>query len=242
MRGRAHDSQHLNVTSPSQGVDRGSDWSLLSRDASWGMDGGVPLRVPPRTASGQSLGQGSGMGSLGVGGGGLAGSAGPGTKKMRKRRELDALAKRCPTSNGASGGSGGSGHKRCNGHGAGGGLSSHDQLLSESSGDDSAALPGFKPGYALGAGYTLGGLGSHGYTPGFAVKRRRPARPYTQLQRPCAQAVRACVGLLILACVIATLTVMWLFIDVREQVFSLRTEIEQGSTCRLHDVTKDEQR
>ncbi|XP_034246985.1 uncharacterized protein LOC117648563 isoform X1 [Thrips palmi] len=166
----------------------------------------------------------------------VGGSAGPGTKKMRKRKELDALAKRCPTSNGV--------HKRCNGHGghAAGGLSSHDQLLSESSGDDSA-LPGFKPGYALGAGYTLG-LGGHGYTPGFAVKRRRPARPYAQLaqlQRPCAQVVRACVGLLILACVIATLTVMWLFIDVREQVFSLRTEIEQvvaGSQAVPDDLQK----
>ncbi|KAJ1530448.1 hypothetical protein ONE63_005351 [Megalurothrips usitatus] len=155
---------------------------------------------------------------------------------MRKRRELDALAKRCPASNGV--------HKR-GGQGAGGGLSSHDQLLSESSGsgDDSSALPLPAAGYKA-----LGPLGSNGYTPGFAVKRRRPGRggggggPYPLLrQRPCVQVVRACIGLLVLACVIATLTVMWLFIDVREQVFSLRTEIEQvvaGSQAVPDDLQK----
>lgn len=167
-----------------------------------GGGGGVPLRVPLRSGSGCS-------------------GSGAGTKKMRKRRELDALAKRCPptAANGV--------HKRCASASASGGLSSHDQLLTESSGEDSPGYPpGYQPGYTLGhtAGYTLG------YTPGFAIKRRRsgPARgPLLRRQR-CVQAVRACCGLLVLACVIATITVMWLYIDIREQVFNLRTEIEQG--------------
>lgn len=177
--------------------------------------GGVPLRVPLRSASA-------------LPGPGPAAPGAPGIKKMRKRRELDALAKRSAPAAPANG----SGvHKRCSG-----GLSSHDQLLSESSADDSAAL-GFRPklsGYTLSGGYSLA---NNGYTPGFAVKRRRhgagrPYGPYPHLGRscpgPCAAIVRACIALLVLACVIATLTAMWLFIDVREQVFSLRTEIEQG--------------
>lgn len=186
--------------------------------------GGVPLRVPLRPPSALPALPGPGPAASGPG------APGPGTKKMRKRRELDALAKRsAPTAPTNGGGV----HKRCSG---GGGLSSHDQLLSESSADDSAAL-GFRPklsGYALSGGYSLA---SNGYTPGFAVKRRRhgagrPYGPYPHLGRscpgPCAAIVRACIALLVLACVIATLTAMWLFIDVREQVFSLRTEIEQG--------------
>ncbi|KAK3916240.1 EF-hand calcium-binding domain-containing protein 14 [Frankliniella fusca] len=207
--------------------------------------GGVPLRVPLRSGAGAA---GAGAGAMSAGSMAAAGTfaassvgsgSGSGVKKMRKRRELDALAKRCPTT--ANGGV----HKRCSG--SGGGLSSHDQLLSESSGDDSACggagapLSLCKPGYSA---YSLGGGG--GYTPGFAVKRRRPGRgpyPYPHLlrQRPCARVVRACIGLLVLACVIATLTVMWLFIDVREQVFSLRTEIEQvvaGSQAVPDDLQK----
>ncbi|XP_026289410.1 uncharacterized protein LOC113214300 isoform X1 [Frankliniella occidentalis] len=200
--------------------------------------GGVPLRVPLRSGSVSGGSMATAVGAFMAAG---PGSGGAGVKKMRKRRELDALAKRCPTT--ANGGAnGGVLHKRCGGQGAGGGLSSHDQLLSESSGDDSTRLSLCKPGYSA---YSLGGGG--GYTPGFAVKGRRPGRgPHPHLLRhrpcaPCARVVRACVGLLVLACVIATLTVMWLFIDVREQVFSLRTEVEQvvaGSQAVPDDLQK----
>ena len=40
--------------------------------------------------------------------------------------------------------------------------------------------------------------------------------------------LRACTASLVFACVVATTTVLWLFIDIREQVTSLRNELDQG--------------
>ncbi|XP_022194019.2 uncharacterized protein LOC111051772 isoform X1 [Nilaparvata lugens] len=109
-----------------------------------------------------------------------------GGKKMRKRKELDALA---------------GGGKRC---GSGGGKrGSGDQLLSESTDEEM---------------WTGGGMRGAGV---------RASGRYLIRRRTCASMLRACTALLVLACVLATTTVMWLFIDVREQATFLRTQLDQ---------------
>lgn len=54
--------------------------------------------------------------------------------------------------------------------------------------------------------------------------------------RCCRGLLRGCSALLVFACAVATTTVMWLFIDIREQLTSLRTELDQGP---LNDTNKD---
>ncbi|XP_075217464.1 EF-hand calcium-binding domain-containing protein 14-like isoform X1 [Lycorma delicatula] len=99
-----------------------------------------------------------------------------GGKKMRKRKELDALA----------------GGKRCK---RGGSASGEQQLLSDSSDEE--------------------------------VWTRSGRSRYLLRRRTCTSMLRACTALLILACVLATTTVMWLFIDVREQATFLRSQLDQ---------------
>lgn len=128
--------------------------------------------------------------------GGMRG--GPGGKKMRKRKELDALV-------------GGVGVKRSTGgckRPGSGGVSPQDQLLSESTGEEeywSSAKGGSGKGRKL---YCT----SHG-------KRHTSA---------CTALLRLCTILLVMACVVATITVMWLFIDIKEQTTSLRSQLDQG--------------
>lgn len=129
--------------------------------------------------------------------GGMRG--GPGGKKMRKRKELDALV-------------GGVGVKRSTGgckRPGSGGVSPQDQLLSESTGEEeywSSAKGGSGKGRKL---YCT----SHG-------KRHTSA---------CTALLRLCTILLVMACVVATITVMWLFIDIKEQTTSLRSQLDQVS-------------
>lgn len=116
-----------------------------------------------------------------------------GGKKMRKRKELDALGKRGP------------GNKR----GTGGGVSSQDQLLSESTDEQDDFWSS-----------TTKGRTDSGSRRSFMAKRRA-----------CWSLLRACTLALVFACVVATTTVMWLFIDVREQAAFLRNELDQGRNC-----------
>lgn len=88
-------------------------------------------------------------------------------KKMRKRRELDALV--------------------------GGGGSRGGRLLSASS--------------------------DEGEPWGRRTSRRRRSRPFVRL----AAALAFCV------CVVSAATVLWLFVDVRRQIASLRIEMDRGS-------------
>jgi hypothetical protein len=125
-------------------------------------------------------------------------------KKMKKRKELDALV--------AHSGLG----KRV-------GPSSQDQLLSESTDEHDDYWSGKDRGGG-GGGSSGGGGGSSG---GSGVPRCRlffRRRAYGSL-------LRACTAALVFACVVATTTVMWLFIDIREQVTSLRNELDQGAVC-----------
>ena len=129
-------------------------------------------------------------------GGGMRG--GPGGKKMRKRKELDALV-------------GGVGVKRGNGgckRPGSGGVSPQDQLLSESTGEEeywSSAKGG-------------SGKGRKPYSTSHAKRRTRA----------CTALLRLCTILLVMACVVATITVMWLFIDIKEQTTYLRSQLDQG--------------
>lgn len=101
-------------------------------------------------------------------------------KKMRKRRELDALVS-C----------GGGGHgNRGRGAGAGG------PLLGASSDEREEWVMPSRP--------RSGGR-----------KRRSGCAP-------------ACAALLLCACATATATVVWLFIDVRDQITSLRSQVQFG--------------
>lgn len=111
-------------------------------------------------------------------------------KKMKKRKELDALVANSVTKRSC-------GPKRAT---AGGGISSQDQLLSESTDDQEYWVAG-------------------------ATKRPR-AR--IARRRACGTLFRACCAVLMFACVVATTTVLWLFIDVREQITALRSELDQG--------------
>ena len=97
-------------------------------------------------------------------------------KKMRKRRELDALV--------------------------GGGGSRGGRLLSASS--------------------------DEGEPWGRRTSRRRRSRPFVRL----AAALALCV------CVVSAATVLWLFVDVRRQIVSLRIEMDRGGfTLRLPRAT-----
>jgi len=118
-------------------------------------------------------------------------------KKMKKRKELDALV--------AHSGPG----KRLGG-GGGGGSSPQDQLLSESTDEHDD----YWSGKDRGSGGSSGGGGG----PRCRMFYRR--RLFGSL-------LRACTAFLVFACVVATTTVMWLFIDIREQVTSLRNELDQ---------------
>lgn len=110
-----------------------------------------------------------------------------GGKKMRKRKELDALGRR---------------GRRAP---SGGGVSSQDGLLSDTTDDEEWRGSGKA---RLGRGETRGGW----------------AR-----RRACVGVLRACTLVLVFACVVATTTVMWLFIDVREQATFLRNQLDQGN-------------
>lgn len=126
-----------------------------------------------------------------------------GGKKMKKRKELDALVahtinKRCIDMKRSS---------------SVGGISSHDQLLTDSTDEQDywTSSTGGKP---------------------LRCQRRR----YSVQKRTCSALLRACSGILIFSCVVATTAVMWLFIDVRAQVTSLRTELNQGTPLRVIPV------
>lgn len=110
-------------------------------------------------------------------GGGGTGAPLRSGKKMRKRRELDALV----------------------GYASGGRRAAPLLIAGSSDERDEPAPP-----------------------PWLARRGRRPSRG------PCAPAARACAALLLCACATATATVVWLFIDVREQITSLRSEMELG--------------
>ncbi|KAF6216292.1 hypothetical protein GE061_000632 [Apolygus lucorum] len=123
---------------------------------------------------------------------------GAGGKKMRKRKELDALV-------------GGVGVKRVGGGNkrpGSGGVSPQDQLLSESTGDDDY--------------WSTTKISTKG-------KRHYPGSGGKRGQGTCSALLRLCTILLIMACVIATITVMWLFIDIREQTTYLRSQLDQVS-------------
>lgn len=59
--------------------------------------------------------------------------------------------------------------------------------------------------------------------------KRRPAETRVwPRRRACRGVLHACTLVLVFACVVATTTVMWLFIDVREQASFLRNQLDQG--------------
>lgn len=120
-----------------------------------------------------------------------------GGKKMKKRKELDALVAKNVNKRT------GDGVKRSS---SGGGVSSHDKLLSDSTDEQDywTSSAGGKP------------LRCH-------------RRGYIVRKRTCFAFIKTCSAILVFTCVVATTTVMWLFVDVREQVTSLRTELNQGS-------------
>lgn len=120
---------------------------------------------------------------------------GTGGKKMRKRKELDALGRR--------------------GRRTGGGVSSQDGLLSDSTDEPEPDEQ-------------------------WRSKRRTgpPACRSWARRRTCLGVLRACTLVLVFACVVATTTVMWLFIDVREQATFLRNQLDQGSIPVGLDVTE----
>nr|XP_018910890.1 PREDICTED: uncharacterized protein LOC109039725 isoform X1 [Bemisia tabaci] len=131
-----------------------------------------------------------------------------GGKKMRKRKELDALVSshHMNGGGGVGGGGRGSGGKSCK-HGFrcrqnSSGISSQDQLLSVSSDED------------------------YGNWSGKEV--RNPCRTRILIRkRACSSFLRACTLMLVLACVAATTAIMWLFIDIRQQATYLRNELDQ---------------
>lgn len=114
-------------------------------------------------------------------------------KKMKKRKELDALVANSVTKRSCVASS-----KRGQ---AGGGISSQDQLLSESTDDQE---------------YWVAGAAKR--------PRARMAR-----RRACGSIFRACSAILMFACIIATTTVLWLFLDIREQITALRSELDRGT-------------
>jgi hypothetical protein len=130
-------------------------------------------------------------------------------KKMKKRKELDALV--------AHSGPG----KRVGGGGGGGGSSPQDQLLSESTDEHDDYW----------SGKDRGGGGSNGGGGGTRCRLFYRRRLFGSL-------LRACTAVLVFTCVVATTTVMWLFIDIREQVTSLRNELDQGAVSCMASCTR----
>lgn len=128
-------------------------------------------------------------------------------KKMKKRKELDALV--------AHSGPG----KRL---GGGGGSSPQDQLLSESTDEHDD----YWSGKDRGSGGSSGGGGGG------------PRCRLFYRHRLLGSLLRACTAFLVFACVVATTTVMWLFIDIREQVTSLRNELDQGAVYCVASCTR----
>lgn len=90
-----------------------------------------------------------------------------------------------------------------------GGISPQDQLLSESTGDEDY--------------WSTTKISSKG-------KRLYPGAGGKRGSGTCSALLRLCTILLIMACVVATITVMWLFIDIREQTTYLRSQLDQGYT------------
>ncbi|XP_063241658.1 structural maintenance of chromosomes protein 6 isoform X2 [Bacillus rossius redtenbacheri] len=141
-------------------------------------------------------------------------------KKMKKRKELDALAtaaSRRPQQQPAP--------------------SSRDQLLSESTDEREEYWAAKVRGGGGGGGGGSGGGGGHHHHRRLLLRRRA-----------CGSLLRACAAVLVFACVVATTTVMWLFIDVREQVAALRTQLDQvvagsqgvpDALQKCHSVSKD---
>lgn len=120
-----------------------------------------------------------------------------GGKKMKKRKELDALVAKTMNKRIADG------DKRSSGAG---GVSSHDKLLSDSTDEQD---------------YWTSPIGD---------KPRSHRRGFLLRKRACFNFLKTCSAILVFTCAVATATVMWLFVDVREQVTSLRTELNQGSS------------
>lgn len=130
---------------------------------------------------------------------------GPGGKKMRKRKELDALV-------------GGVGVKRSNGGNkrpGSGGVSPQDQLLSESTGEEEYWSS------------TKGGNCGKG-------RRHYNSTSSKRKSHACTALLRLCTILLVMACLVATITVMWLFIDIKEQTTYLRSQLDQGYLLMLY--------
>ncbi|XP_049829017.1 uncharacterized protein LOC126267756 [Schistocerca gregaria] len=177
----------------------------------------LPTSTPTPTLGSES-GGGGGGGSVALqlplrgraAGGASAAAAATAAKRMRKRRELDALA---------------------------GCAKSAALLHSASSGDERewGPAPGAAVGRrravrsrakAAGGGGSGGGGGASGTGSGPAhllLLRRGRGRA----KGACAALCRACAAFVVFACVVATLAVMWLFVDLRDQVAALRTQIDQ---------------
>ena len=103
--------------------------------------------------------------------------------------------------------------------GCGGVASPQDQLLAESTDEQDDYW----------SGKDRGGNGSNGG--GGAPRCRLFLR-----RRFLGSLLRACTAALVFACVVATTTVMWLFIDIREQVTSLRNKLDQGALRFILEV------
>jgi len=131
-------------------------------------------------------------------------------KKMKKRKELDALVAHS-----------GPGKRLGGGGGGGGGSSPQDQLLSESTDEHDD----YWSGKDRGSGGSSGGGG------GTRCRMFYRRGLFGSL-------LRACTAFLVFACVVATTTVMWLFIDIREQVTSLRNELDQGAVYCVASCTR----
>ncbi|KAK6617160.1 hypothetical protein RUM44_005491 [Polyplax serrata] len=141
-----------------------------------------------------------------------------GGKKMKKRKELDALVAKTMNKRIADG------DKRSSGAG---GVSSHDKLLSDSTDEQD---------------YWTSPIGD---------KPRSHRRGFLLRKRACFNFLKTCSAILVFTCAVATATVMWLFVDVREQVTSLRTELNQvvagnqgvpDALQKCHTLSKDLQK
>ncbi|XP_051164807.1 myosin-2 isoform X2 [Leptopilina boulardi] len=106
----------------------------------------------------------------------------PPMKKMKKRKELDALAPHHAVS------------RRCNGK------RSSQELLSDSS-DECSEF--------------------------WNVSTRGPRKSRNRSSQSCPGLLRACSAFLACAAVLATASLIWLFIDVRQQLTTLRSELDQ---------------
>lgn len=127
----------------------------------------------------------------GSGGGGGGRGALVASKKMRKRKELDALV--------------GAGGRRVSAK-----RRAVDQLLSESTEEDDYWIAGAKG--AKGRGY-----------------RGNNSTRATASLPTCKPILRIWTALLLFASTLTTLTLIWLFIDIRQQTSFLRNQLDQGS-------------